>query len=167
MPGGAAGFKKFSGCGFSVLGEKSKIKYMTKRHCPAISGKFFSMKTASCLPAALVLSGLAAWTAQAAPIPVASVHQNADGVTLKMTPGLLKLQVFSPDIIRVVYAPGDSLPKSRNCSVIAKPARARWKLDERADEVRLDTDKLEVRVNRANSLPVVILSRFAGAKTEC
>jgi alpha-D-xyloside xylohydrolase len=106
------------------------------------------MKTASCLRA-LVLSGLAAWTAQAAPIPVASVHQDADGVTLKMTPGILKLQVFSPGIIRVVYAPGDSLPTSNSLAVIAKPARVPWKLDERADEVRLNTDALEVRVNRA------------------
>jgi alpha-D-xyloside xylohydrolase len=104
------------------------------------------------LLSALAFSGhcLPASAANTTRIPVVSVHKDADGITLKMNPGVLKLQVFSPDVIRVLYMQGDSLPPDKSLAVIGKPGRARWKVSETAEEVRLRTGEIEVRVNRAS-----------------
>ena len=106
------------------------------------SGFFF-------LPRCLAWSCLLAVTIKAEPIPVAAARHEADGVTLKMNPGTLRLEVFSPRIIRVVYGPGDTLPGTESLAVIAKPVRTHWAVAESENEVRLDTDELEVRVSRA------------------
>jgi alpha-D-xyloside xylohydrolase len=86
----------------------------------------------------------------AAPIAVLSVQKDADGITLKMKPGTLRLRVFSPRVVEVVYSRDDSLPQSKSLAVIRQPARSRWKLAEKADEVSLGTEELTVRVNRAS-----------------
>ena len=116
----------------------------------------FSVRTAFILFAiALSVQSFPASAANATRIPVVSLYKDSDGITLKMKPGVLKLQVFSPDVIRVVYAPGDSLPPNGSLAVIGqpglgKPGPVRWKLSETADEVRLRTDEVEARVNRAS-----------------
>lgn len=53
----------------------------------------------------LGVSTLASAAGNGVRIPVVSVRKDADGISLKMNPGVLKLQVFSSDIIRVRYAP--------------------------------------------------------------
>jgi alpha-D-xyloside xylohydrolase len=108
------------------------------------------MKSSLLLSIVLAAGLLAPARALAAPIPVVSVHQDADGVTLKMNPGVMKLQVFAPDAVRVVYVPGDKLPAMKSLSVIARPVRKGFKMVESASDLRLQTDKLEVRVNRAS-----------------
>jgi alpha-D-xyloside xylohydrolase len=108
------------------------------------------MKTSGfCFTTILSVSWLLAATARAAPIPVVAVHKDADGLTLKMKPGTLKLEVFSPRIIRVVYGPGETLPPASSLAVIAKPGSVDWKASETDQEVRLRTDELEARVDRA------------------
>ena len=102
-----------------------------------------------CFAAILSASWLLAATAGAAPIPVVAMHQDADGLTLKMKPGTLKLEVFSPRIIRVVYGQGETLPPDGSLAVIAKPGSVDWKASETNQEVRLRTDELEARVDRA------------------
>jgi hypothetical protein len=66
-----------------------------------------------------------------------------------MNPGVLKLQVFSSDMIRVWYAPGDTLPASKSLAV-GKPTQAAWRIVETSTEVRLTTAELEARANRAS-----------------
>src|SRR5208283_1251469 len=88
-------------------------------------------------------------SAEPAPVAVAAVQRGDDGITLKMNPGTMRLQVFSPRVVRVVYGAGQTLPATRSLAVIGKPGRARWTLAEPAGEVCLRTDELEVRVNRA------------------
>ena len=102
-----------------------------------------------CFAAILSASWLLAATAGAAPIPVVAMHQDADGLTLKMKPGTLKLEVFAPRIIRVVYGQGETLPPDGSLAVIAKPGSVDWKASETDQEVRLRTDELEARVDRA------------------
>src|SRR5690348_974704 len=92
---------------------------------------------------------LAILHANAAPLPVSSFSRDAHGVTLKMNPGVLRLEVFSPRVIRVTYVPGEKLPANRSLCVIEKPGRAPWKVLETKDDVALSTDELEARVNRA------------------
>jgi alpha-D-xyloside xylohydrolase len=86
----------------------------------------------------------------AAPVAVLSVHKNSDGVTLRMKPGVLRLEVFSPRVIRVTYGLENSLSSDKSLAVIGKPERANWKLAESADEISLRTDEIEARVNRAS-----------------
>ena len=86
----------------------------------------------------------------AAPVAVSSVHKNSDGVTLQMKPGVLRLEVFSPRVIRVTYGFENSMPPDKSLAVTGKPERARWKLVESADEISLRTDEIEARVNRAS-----------------
>lgn len=81
-------------------------------------------------------------------IPVLSVQSNADGATLTMSQGVMKLQVFSPRVVRVVYAT-NAIP-TNSLSVIASPTNSGWTLTQTADEIRLMTSELEVRVNRGS-----------------
>ena len=66
----------------------------------------------------------------AAPFAVTGVKKDAHGVTLQMTPGVMRLEVYSPRIIRVTYAAQDQLPKSASLAVISGPERVKWKLDD-------------------------------------
>jgi alpha-D-xyloside xylohydrolase len=86
----------------------------------------------------------------AAPVAVSSVHKNSDGVTLQMQPGVLRLEVFSPRVIRVTYGLENSLPPAESLAVIGKPEHTHWKLAESADEISLRTDEMEARVNRVS-----------------
>jgi alpha-D-xyloside xylohydrolase len=107
------------------------------------------MKTRSLL-LSLFLSVGYLTVSTAAPVAVLSVHKNSDGVTLQMKPGVLRLEVFSPRIIRVTYGLENSLPPDKSLAVIGKPERANWKLAESADEISLRTDEIETRINRAS-----------------
>ena len=42
--------------------------------------------------------------------PVADMQKQADGILLKMERGTLRITACSDSIVRVTYAPGDSLP---------------------------------------------------------
>ena len=96
------------------------------------------------------ISALAAAADNVQRIRVVSVHRDPDGLTLKMNPGVLKLQVFSADVIRVTYAPGDTLPTAASLAVIGKPARVNWRLTQTSADVILSTAEIEARVNRAS-----------------
>ncbi|MGA8493188.1 MAG: PA14 domain-containing protein, partial [Terriglobales bacterium] len=85
----------------------------------------------------------------AAPIAVAGVKTDANGVTLQMNPGVMRLVVYSPRIIRVTYAAQDPLPTSASLAVISEPERAKWKLSDTTGEIILRTDEIQARVNRA------------------
>jgi alpha-D-xyloside xylohydrolase len=91
---------------------------------------------------------MAALHVRAAAIPVSSFSRDADGVTMKMKPGVLRLEVFSPAVIRVTYAPGEKQPSNHSLCVIEKPGRAHWKVSETKEDVILSTDELQARVNR-------------------
>src|SRR4030095_2308819 len=98
----------------------------------------------------LAASALAAAADNDLRILVVSVRKDPDGITLKMNPGALKLQVFSSDIIRVWYAPGDTMPASTSLAVIGKPTQAAWRIAATSTELRLTTAGREVRVTRAS-----------------
>ena len=107
------------------------------------------MKRRWLLAALLLAVCLLTLSSDAAPIAVVSVHKNPDGVTLKLMSGTMRLRIFSPGMVEVIYAPGD-LPRIKSFSVIAQPERTHWKLAETRDEIALGTDELTVRLNRAS-----------------
>ena len=66
-----------------------------------------------------------------------------------MTPdGTLRLQVWSDKIIRVTFAPGEKLPEKKSFSVIGKPVKTKWRLNETLDEVILETSAVRVQVDK-------------------
>ncbi|MGN6370910.1 MAG: glycoside hydrolase family 31 protein [Phycisphaerae bacterium] len=82
------------------------------------------------------------------PAPVLHVSKQPDGLSLQLHPGTLRLQVWSPQTIRVTYAPGDALPELKSWSVIASPAHTDWSSRETPDAIFLQTASLQVRVDR-------------------
>jgi alpha-D-xyloside xylohydrolase len=98
---------------------------------------------------ALAILGLFLPHLGAEPIATTSVHKNSDGISIHAQSGILKLRVFSPRIIEVVYAAGDKLPETKSLAVIGEPQRTKWKLSQSNDEIILRTSELAVHINRA------------------
>jgi alpha-D-xyloside xylohydrolase len=88
------------------------------------------------------------YLAGALPIPVLSWQTNADGLTLQMNPGTLRLQVFSPRVVRVAYSQTNLIP-TNSFAVVAAPADSGWSAAQDANGIGLNTPQLQVRVNPA------------------
>lgn len=84
----------------------------------------------------------------ATPVAVMAIHKDLDGLTLKMQPGMMRLRVFSPRVVEVVYAP-DSLPHPDSLSVIESPEHVPWDFNVTDDEIVLTTGQLIVHLDRA------------------
>lgn len=96
---------------------------------------------------AISLTGLTS----AAPIPVQSFQQVADGVSFTMQPGTMKLRVCEDGIIRVTYAPAATLPATQDIAVIKTwPSNPAFTVTSDAATVTLATTKLRVRVDRTS-----------------
>ena len=81
-----------------------------------------------------------------------STHQKlGDGLIFRSGQAVLRLQVYSPDIVRVRYGLGQSLTDEKSLAVIAKPGNAKWESRQDDRGVWLVTDKLQVRVDNASS----------------
>lgn len=86
----------------------------------------------------------------AAPIPVTSFQQDANGVTFAMDPGVMRVQVCGERIVRVIYAPGPELPAGSGFVVNADwPASSSFDVAADAEAIVLSTDALAVRIDRA------------------
>ena len=75
-------------------------------------------------------------------------QKQSDGILLKMSTGTLWLQVWSDRIIRVTFAPENKLPQGKSFSVIAKPAKTKWKLIETPVAVILETAVIHAQVDK-------------------
>ena len=79
----------------------------------------------------------------AAAIPVQSFHKNADGVTLTMSPGTMRLTVCSDSIVRVMYSPNAVLPAGQDFVVTNHSWRSTsFKVADVEGKVMLTTRKL-------------------------
>src|ERR1035437_2448054 len=81
-------------------------------------------------------------SAFAAMDPITKVQKQSDGVLLTTPSGTLRLQVWSDRIVCVTFAPENKLPAKKSFSVIAKPAKTKWKLSDTPDAVILETQSL-------------------------
>lgn len=82
---------------------------------------------------ALLLSFCGAAEAQWNPLnPVREMQKQADGIVLKMERGTLRITACSDSIVRVTYAPGDSIPETAQYAITKKhwPATHWWLLPE-------------------------------------
>jgi alpha-D-xyloside xylohydrolase len=111
-------------------------------------------RTRSILAASLVLCLTIAVHGQWNPAnPVMSVEKQQDGVLLTMRSGLLKVQVCSDRIIRILYTPTSSFP-NRPDYVIVKHSwpPMRWSMETIGDTVILATQSLRINVSRNDGL---------------
>lgn len=87
--------------------------------------------------------------ARAMPVAAAPAVRD-DGVVIPVAGGLLEIQVVAPDVIRVAFAP-DSAFFARKSLAAGERVRQRvpFKVERAADEIRIETSRLSVRVSRA------------------
>ena len=87
----------------------------------------------------------------AASIPVQSLHKDADGVALTMSPGKMKLTVCSDGIVRVMYSPTATLPTGQDFVVTNHSwASTSFKVAEANGKVTVTTRKLKVAVDKTS-----------------
>ena len=117
------------------------------------------------LPTAILALSLAATaSAQWNPLnPVAAVEQQRDGVLFTMKSGVLKLQVCTNRIVRVLYSPTSSLPNRPDYVVVKNewPPTA-WTTRSDGDTVALVLPHLQVIVTLKDG--VITFSDSAGRK---
>ncbi|MGA2630519.1 MAG: hypothetical protein ABSG54_09915 [Terriglobia bacterium] len=95
--------------------------------------------------------------------PVTNVQQQPDGVLFTMQAGVLRVQVYTDSIIRVVYSTTSYFP-DRPDYVVTKtrwPA-ARWTIQSTEKDVTLFTDRLKVTVTRKDG--AILFSDLAGRR---
>ncbi len=119
------------------------------------------MRNYSLLVGLFLLSVTLPAAADAPANEVPAVDRSFTGVTLQMDPGVLRLQVISPSIIRVTYSLSNSLPSEKSLAVIRKPSWwTHWKVINTPGEVIVRTDRMEAHVNRATGA-VVFFDKYA------
>jgi alpha-D-xyloside xylohydrolase len=83
--------------------------------------------------------------------PVVEARQQPDGVLLIMKVGVVKLQVCTDAIVRVLYSPTPTMPKLREYSVIKTSwPETKWMMQSGNDQVALTTSRITVTVTRRN-----------------
>jgi alpha-D-xyloside xylohydrolase len=108
--------------------------------------RFFNAASLLLALSLLPARSAAQWTA---PNPVLDFQKQADGVTIHLQTGTLRLQLCSPAIIHLIFSPTPAFPEQPN-PVILKTAwpPTDWKLDEAPDALMLSTAAIKVAVDR-------------------
>jgi alpha-D-xyloside xylohydrolase len=95
--------------------------------------------------------------------PVQGVEKQPDGVLLSMQTGLLRLEVCSDSIVRVLYTPTHSFPDVKHFAVTQTSWPAtRFSLGSTDNEVTLSAAQLKVTVSRRDG--AIVFSDSAGKK---
>jgi alpha-D-xyloside xylohydrolase len=88
-------------------------------------------------------------TLSAASIPVQTFHKDADGVTLVMSPGRMKLAVCSDRIVRVMYSPTATLPAGQDFVVTNHSwPRTAFTVADAGGKLTVATRELKVAVDK-------------------
>jgi alpha-D-xyloside xylohydrolase len=81
--------------------------------------------------------------------PVKSAEQHADRLVLQMQTGTLRIQVCSDSILRITYAPGDSIPDSPQYIVVKSNwPPVHWTMESTGKDITLTTASLKVTIAR-------------------
>jgi alpha-D-xyloside xylohydrolase len=108
----------------------------------------------------LAPNALAQWNALN---PVKGIERQSEGVLFTMQTGLLRLEVCSDSIVRVLYTPTSSFPDVKHLAVIKTSwPRAHFSLASTDKEVTLSTAQLRVTVARKDG--AIVFSDAAGKR---
>ncbi len=90
----------------------------------------------------LAVSLSSAWAA------VTASKELPDGAQYTVDGGTLRIQFWSPEIVRVTYAATNELPALKSLSVVASPAKARLQRQEDAQAFTLATSDIKVKIDK-------------------
>ena len=94
--------------------------------------------------------------------PITNAEKTADGVVFSMKSGVLKVQVCSDSIIRVLYSATSSFPNRQRYVVLKDHWPTQWTMQSDAQAMSLSTGKLTVKVTRKDGS--IVFSDLAGKK---
>src|SRR5579864_94549 len=79
---------------------------------------------------------------------VTEVNKLADGAQFTIDTNALRVQFWSPEIVRVTYSRIGEQPTLKSLSVIATPEAFHWKWQQNDRAFTLATARLKVRINK-------------------
>jgi alpha-D-xyloside xylohydrolase len=82
------------------------------------------------------------------PLPLRAIEKDGKGLSVKLDPGTLRLEVCSDRIIRVSYSPTEIIPTRQEFSVVKRWADAPFTVGEDDRAVTVSTPQMSVRVDR-------------------
>jgi hypothetical protein len=95
--------------------------------------------------------------------PAKGIERQSDGVLFTMQTGLLRLEVCSDSIVRVLYTPTSSFPDVKHLAVIKTSwPQADFSVESTDQEVTLSTAQLRVSVARQDVENCTVRAPFAG-----
>ena len=100
-----------------------------------------------CLYLALCMGVLAVMAAPAR-AAVSASKELSDGAQFTVDGGTLRVQFWSPEIVRVTYAATNELPALKSLSVVASPEKARFKRQHDDRTFTLATSDIMVKIDR-------------------
>jgi alpha-D-xyloside xylohydrolase len=83
-----------------------------------------------------------------APAAVTGSKKLSDGAQFTIDGGTLRIQFWSPEIVRVTYVDGTELPTNKSLSVIASPAKVKLTQRENKDAVTLASPDIKVKIDK-------------------
>ena len=95
-----------------------------------------------------------------AAVPLAAATSNykklADGAQLSVDGGTLRIQFWSPVIVRVTYTPGADIPELKSLSVVATPATVRLTQQESGQAFILASEKITLRIDKQTGVVTLL-----------
>jgi alpha-D-xyloside xylohydrolase len=95
-----------------------------------------------------LIIGVLAMTLAPAWAAVTASKKLPDGAQFTVDGGTLRVQFWSPEIVRVTYAAAAELPALKSLSVVATPASVRLKRQENGQTFTLSSPSVKVRIDR-------------------
>ena len=100
------------------------------------------------LPCLLLSFGFLTVLMSSTPAAAADYKPAADGAIVTTDGGTLRIQFWSPEIVRVTYATGTQLPELKSLSVVATPQTVHLTRQQTGDAVTVSSQKIKVRIDK-------------------
>ena len=95
-----------------------------------------------------LIVGVLALTIAPARAAITASKKLPEGAQFTVDGGTLRIQFWSPDIVRVTYAATAELPALQSLAVVASPAAVRLKRDENGQAFTLSSPSVRVRIEK-------------------
>ena len=98
--------------------------------------------------AAALAAGLIATTVSPIFASISAARVLPDGMQFTIGTGVLRIQMWTDDVVRVTYATGDEVPAIRSLTVVATPTKVSWKEEQNDRSFTIILPRLRVRVDK-------------------